>query len=153
MKPGEAANQWAKNHPDYSGYLTVQCLTARGKAGRRGMKLTNYDYVVTGGKAAKKRTSNGLDNGVCDVTGTAYLDCVLDKYALPHPLNGQPIPRHYDSAQYGYGYFSTTQAKADEMGAIRYVYAYREGTDDEQHPDYRQRRSAWMAAKEITGDN
>lgn len=116
------AEQWAKEHPDFSGILGVRTMTARGRGGRFGSKLTIYRYVCTAGRAAKER-SYGMFNGICDVTRRVYLEPVLAWYRTES------------------GVFVTTASTAQELGA-EWVDAFSE----HQHPQYPRQ---WQCGAEI----
>lgn len=169
MRPGEIAQVWGKQHPEFSGVLAIKKETPRGRGGRLGTKMTIYHYVVIDGRA-KRRADRLVHrdlqgdltfkpfNGYCDVTGQLHLNNVLNWYYVDHPRKGV---RHEwrkvgeKAVVYRYAYFVTTSDVATKMGAKKGRpddNDYWQGWHDEQHPEYPEKLHSVSYDKMIDGD-
>ena len=121
MKPAEIARQYAKDHPEYAGKLTVKMYTGRGKGGRHGLKESRYPYLLRDGVSVRYGSARGRDgfNGFCHVTGEMHTEHVLHWYYLPE------------------GMFATTADVAAELGATRQPEPGRHSWGYAFHPQYR----------------
>jgi hypothetical protein len=99
--PAKVAAAWAKDHPDFTGLLSVVSEAHRGRDGRLGwMERLNAFFVDHGRAAATRKIckKDGLyldhppSNGYCEICGRLYLEPCLVLAAMPEPLAGQEVP-------------------------------------------------------------
>jgi len=94
ITPAAAARAWAREHPEYSGYLAVSSWTRKGKGGRLGLTRRTNFFMVRDGQAGASRRQPGTDRhtGYCEVCGLLYLEPVVTWCHAPDPQAGEPVP-------------------------------------------------------------
>ncbi len=83
MTPKQIAEQYVKDHPEFSGLLLVHKLQPAGKGGWQTKRVT-YEFVVVAGKYARRRSYSDrspcgcyLNSGPCWACARMFLKPVL----------------------------------------------------------------------------
>ena len=92
---GEAASQWAKQHPDACSRIVVRRLVRKGQDGWNCTAKYTV-FFVRDGQAARAHTGHDdlTFNGICQVCGTVYLETVLRVAFAPDQEAGRPVEKY-----------------------------------------------------------
>lgn len=107
LTPGMAAKAWAKANPQAEAKILVMSFTPKGRGGW-GVTEKGTEFYAASGKAAQTRgkfTSTQVErNGLCQVCGRVFIECVLRVCHAPDPDAWQELPLIMDEFDRSHGW-------------------------------------------------